>query len=95
MMPPHDLYATLECEKNASAQEIRAAYLRLAKKFHPDKCEAPDAKINFQKINNAYDTLSDPIKRNEYNRKVSPANVFSDEFSPSTSKNYDTCKHQY
>jgi len=64
-------YEILEVSRNAAQDEIRRAYLRLAKIHHPDV--NPDAKAHekFKKINEAYETLSDPTRRSSYDN--SPA----------------------
>ncbi len=61
-----DLYETLELKPNASEIEIRKAYHRLAKKYHPDKNSEPDANDKFQKINSAYEILINQDSRREY-----------------------------
>ncbi len=62
-----DYYKVLGIEKSASQEEIRKAYRRLAKKYHPDiNKDAPDAKERFQEINEANEVLSDPEKRKKY-----------------------------
>jgi len=59
-----DHYSTLGVNKDASAQEIKSAYRNLAKEHHPD---AGGNQEKFQQISNAYETLSNPDKRAEYN----------------------------
>ena len=59
-----DYYGVLGIDKKASAEEIRKAYRKLARKYHPDV--NPDnaaAKIKFQQVNEANEVLSDPEKR--------------------------------
>ena len=76
-------YEILEVEKDASEQEIKLAYRRLAKKYHPDLNQHdPKAKEKFIEIKNAYDTLIDPRKRKFYDQMgYNPKNVdFSDIF---------------
>jgi len=63
-----DLYKVLDVHKSASDKDIRAAYKRLSKKFHPDKNKAPDAEDKFVQIARAYEVLSDPQKRQIYDR---------------------------
>ena len=62
-----DYYEVLGIATNASAEEIRRAYHRLAFQCHPDRHqEAEGAHKKMQEINEAYVILSDPIKRREY-----------------------------
>ena len=61
-----DYYNILQLETNANEQEIKDAFRRLAKKFHPDKNESPDAPEEFKKVYMAYEVLSDPYKKKLY-----------------------------
>jgi molecular chaperone DnaJ len=61
-----DYYEILGVSKNASQDEIQAAYRRLVMQYHPDINKAPDATKKMAEINEAYDTLSDPEKRRKY-----------------------------
>lgn len=54
--------------RSASADEIKKAYFKLAKKYHPDVNKTDEAKEKFSQINNAYETLSDDQKRNIYDQ---------------------------
>ena len=66
-MPKVDYYKILEIEENASHDEIKKAYRKLSMKWHPDKNQGnPDATNTFQKISEAYETLGDQEKRQEY-----------------------------
>lgn len=64
-----DYYSILGVAKTASADEIKAAYRKLAKEFHPDRNGGDDSQI--KKINEAYETLKDPNKRQTYNQPQS------------------------
>jgi curved DNA-binding protein len=62
-----DYYKTLGINKTATPKEIKTAYRKLARKFHPDlNPNDKDAKRNFQQINEANEVLSDPEKRKKY-----------------------------
>ena len=63
-----DYYETLGIKKNASLDEIRKAYKRLAKKYHPDLNKEPDASEKFKEINEAASVLGDDKKRAQYDR---------------------------
>ena len=62
-----DLYKVLDVPTTASFDEIKSSFLKKAKETHPDK-EHGSAEL-FQTVNNAYEVLSDPQQRAEYNRK--------------------------
>lgn len=63
----NSFYDILGVDENAPAQEIKKAYRQLSMKWHPDKNASPEAKGQFQKISEAYETLGDDKKRQEYN----------------------------
>ena len=64
-----DYYKILGIDKTATPKDVRSAYRKLARKFHPDlNPNDKDAKLNFQKINEANEVLSDPEKRKKYDQ---------------------------
>ncbi|KAL9245562.1 hypothetical protein vseg_019198 [Gypsophila vaccaria] len=67
---PKDYYRILEVDYDATDESIRSNYIRLALKWHPDKKKDEDgATSKFQEINEAYQVLIDPVKRQEYDEK--------------------------
>lgn len=60
-------YEILQINNNATNQEIKEAYFRLAKKYHPDRNKNQDSKRRFAEIRQAYEILSDPLERRDYN----------------------------
>jgi curved DNA-binding protein len=62
------LYETLEVNEKASADEIKKAYRKLARKYHPDVNKEKDAEEKFKEINAAYEVLSDPEKKQQYDQ---------------------------
>src|ERR1700732_3950199 len=68
-----DYYKTLGVDKKASADEIKKAYRKLARQYHPDR--NPDdkgAESRFKDISQAYDVLGDPDKRKQYDSGSGP-----------------------
>ena len=66
MATKRDYYEILGVPRDASQEDIKKAYRALAKKYHPDVCKEPDANEKFAEIQVAYDCLSDPEKRSNY-----------------------------
>lgn len=60
------LYSVLLLPRAATAQEIKSAYRRLARQWHPDVCPEDTARERFQEIDTAYKTLCDPLKKKRY-----------------------------
>jgi molecular chaperone DnaJ len=68
MAEKRDYYEVLGVNKDASDDEIKKAYLVLAKKYHPDLNKAPDAAEKFKEVQEAYDVLHDHQKRQAYDQ---------------------------
>jgi molecular chaperone DnaJ len=68
MATKRDYYTVLEVERNASSDDIKRAYRKLARKYHPDVNKENNAEAKFKEINEAYEVLSDDRKRAAYDR---------------------------
>lgn len=77
-MSKRDYYEVLGVQKNASKDDIKGAYRKLALKFHPDRNKEPGAEEKFKEISEAYAVLSDDEKRKRYDTygHVGPEEVF-------------------
>ena len=74
-----DYYSTLGVERGATEDEIRRAYRKLARKYHPDVSKESDAEARMRDVNEAYDVLRDQEKRQAYDNLA--AGVSSDGLS--------------
>src|SRR5690606_28127328 len=68
MTAKRDYYEILGVSRNATAEEIRRAYRRLARKYHPDVNREEGAEERFKEINEAYEVLGDEERRAAYDR---------------------------
>ena len=68
----NDYYATLGVARDASSDEIRRAYRRLARELHPDVNPDPETQEKFKEVTGAYEVLSDPEKRQMYDLGADP-----------------------
>lgn len=67
-MAKRDYYEVLGVAKSATADELKRAYRKLALEWHPDRNKSPEATDTFKEINQAYEILSDPQKRQSYDQ---------------------------
>ncbi len=67
-MAKKDYYEVLGVDKNATEQDIKLAFRRLAKKYHPDVSKEANSEEKFKEIQEAYAVLSDPEKRKQYDQ---------------------------
>lgn len=77
-----DYYATLGVEQTAPQEQIKRAYRRLSRKYHPDVSKDPDATTRFKEVAQAYEALSDPEKRAAYDDAVQRGQRGAEEFRP-------------
>ena len=68
MADKRDAYETLGINKSASQDEIKQAYRKMAKKYHPDLNHEPGADVKFKEVQEAYDVLSDTDKKSRYDQ---------------------------
>lgn len=63
-----DYYEIMGVTRDASQEEIKRAYRKLARKYHPDVSKEPDAELRFKEVGEAYEVLKDPEKRAAYDQ---------------------------
>jgi molecular chaperone DnaJ len=63
-------YNVLGVAPNATDDEIKKVYRSLAMRYHPDRNQEPGADARFKAIGKAYEVLSDPVKREEFNQSL-------------------------
>lgn len=77
-----DYYETLELKKEASQDDIKRAYRKLARKYHPDVSKEADAETKFKAVGEAYEVLKDPEKREAYDQLGDNWKAGQDGFQP-------------
>jgi DnaJ-class molecular chaperone len=72
MVATKDYYRTLGIDRKATAEQIKSAFRKQARKYHPDANKGdPEAEKRFKELSEAYDVLGDPKKRAEYDNPIS------------------------
>ncbi len=84
-----DYYETLGVDRKATQQQIKSAFRKLARKYHPDVNKAPDAQAKFKEINEAYEVLGDESKRQRYDQLGSSWSSGADFTPPPGFENYN------
>ena len=85
-----NLYEELGLKKNATKSEIKSSYRSLVKKHHPD---AGGEKERFLAIQNAWETLNDPIKKEQYDRKIFSCSSSFDSLNENWENNFNSKKY--
>ena len=85
-----NFYKELGLEKNATKSEIKSSYRSLVKQHHPD---AGGEKERFLAIQNAWETLNDPIKKEKYDRKIFSSNSSFDSFNENWETKFNSKKY--
>lgn len=82
-------YEILEIHTTASKEEIKVSFRQLVRKFHPDINKSPEAEMTFKKINEAFETLGDDVKRAKYNFSIGIKESFEKEVRAKETKATD------
>jgi curved DNA-binding protein CbpA len=90
MADANDPYKILQVDPEAEDEVIQAAYRRLARKYHPDLAETPEAAAKMSGINAAWELIGDPEARRAYDRKRATANARSTSSGAGTTARSDT-----
>jgi len=85
-----NLYEELELKQNATKSEIKSSYRSLVKRHHPD---AGGKKERFLAIQNAWETLNDPIKKEQYDRKLSSSSAAYDSVNENWEEKFNSKKY--
>ena len=80
------LYEILDVSETATEEELKKAYRKLARKYHPDICKDPECEEKFKELNTAYEILKDPEKRKQYD-------MYGDQIFNKSGMNYEDFMH--
>jgi len=96
-MPPKDYYKILGVPRNASEEDIKKAYRKLAMQYHPDRNQGKEKWANekFKEINEAYGILGDPEKRKQYNQFGTAGNIGDIFSSHATQTTFEDLMHDF
>jgi hypothetical protein len=72
-----DYYEIMKVDRKATDAEIKKAFRKLAIEYHPDKNPSREAESLFKEINEAYEVLSDPVSRHDYDRRLSSPGFYN------------------
>ena len=94
-----DYYNVMGVSKDATAKDIKTAYRRLARKYHPDISKEPNAEEKFKEVGEAYEVLKDPEKRKVFDQYAADwelrKNAQSSTRRPAWDDNNDNVNYQY
>jgi len=89
-----DYYKVMGVSKDANEKDIKTAYRRLARKYHPDISKEPNAEEKFKEVGEAYEVLKDPEKRRVYDQYGSDWEARQNSQSSSHSRSWDNSSHE-
>ncbi|XP_013395398.1 dnaJ homolog subfamily B member 9 isoform X2 [Lingula anatina] len=83
-------YKTLGVSRTATPAQVKAAYYKNSKKYHPDLNKSRDAQRLFTEINSAYEVLGNPIKKKEYDKTLAYQSTFPGQSQQASPRNHQT-----